>query len=228
MFRAQKVGNDIYGVKSNWKLESSLGDTAETGFRHNVHYHQYFHGYTEVRVEKPNGKYSIQRIYTEDWYVQKLTKSQWLQVKVLMLILVLFAAFSYCFAMTRSGFEGNLSRIVAIPGFISVILLFLLVASTIGFVSLKRKMTWWEQYSSTNRVDKFSLFASVMLLMTAILIGLNCFFGVESVLKELLLASGVLLSALCTFLMYLINKKIDYFTEKNCAILPEGEKHLIL
>ena len=77
-------------------------------------------------------------------------------------------------------------------------------------------------------MDKFSLFASVMLLMTAILVGLNCFFGVESVLKELLLASGVLLSALCTFLMYLINKKIDYFTEKNCAILPEGEKHLIL
>ena len=70
MRNRQKVGNDIYGVKSDWKLQQRLGETAETGFRHNDHYHKYFHGYTELRIEKPNGKYRIERYYTDDWHVQ--------------------------------------------------------------------------------------------------------------------------------------------------------------
>ena len=228
MLKVQKVGNDIYGVKSNWKLESALGDTAETGFRHNTHYHQYFHGYTEVRVEKPNGKYAIERIYTDNWYVQKLSDSRWILTKAVMLLLSFLSAILYIFFMTRDDFAGNVSNIVAIPGFISVILLILLIASTLGFVSTKRKMTWWEQYSSSNRIDKFSLICSVMLGLTGLLIVGNCFLGVENVPKELLLAFGVLVCAFLTFAMYLINKKIDYYEEKNDVVLPEGERHLIL
>ena len=53
--RNRQVGTDIYGVKNGWKLEQRLGDTAETGFRHDDYYHKYFHGYTELRIEKLNG-----------------------------------------------------------------------------------------------------------------------------------------------------------------------------
>ena len=68
--RNRQVGTDIYGVKNGWKLEQRLGDTAETGFRHDDYYHKYFHGYTELRIEKPNGKYKIERYYTDSWYRQ--------------------------------------------------------------------------------------------------------------------------------------------------------------
>ena len=228
MFKAEKIGNDIYGVKSNWKLESSLGDTAETGFRHNYRYHKYFYGYTEVRVEQPNGRYSIKRIYTDDWYRQDINDKTWIMTKFLMLILCAFAAIFYGFVMTREGFSGNTNSIVAIPGFCSVILLILLIAASIQFVFTNRKMTWWEQHSSRERMDKISIVTAAMLGLTSILIIANCFFGVDNIGKEVVLGICVLLCSIACFVMYLINKKIKYITVKNEVQLPEGERHLIL
>ena len=223
-----KVGNDIYGVKSNWKLEQKLGDSAETGFRHNDRYHKYFHGYTEVRVEKPNGKYAIQRIYTEDWYAQDCSDNRWIANKVLVLLLAVFSFVFYIITMSLPGLEGNVSRYVAIPGFSSILLLIFLVASSIGYVFTKRKMTWWEQHSSRSRIDKLSITCGVLLSLTALLIVVNIFTGVEQPVSELLLALRVALCAAADFVIYFLENKTTYKTIKNDAVLPEGEAHLIL
>lgn len=224
----EKVGNDIYGVKSDWKLKQRLGESAETGFRHNDHYHKYFHGYTEIRIEKENGKYRIERYYTDDWYVQDVSDQKWILWKFLQLILSVFSTIGYFWLMTRPNLEGNTSRIVAIPGLTSVPLLILLLASAIGYVFTKRKMTWWEHHASTERIMRYTLITGTMLLLTGLLILLNIFGGVENAAAECGLAFGVMGTALAPFAMYFLEKKVDYKTEKNDVILPPGEAHLIM
>lgn len=224
----EKVGNDIYGVNSDWKLRQRMGETAETGFRHNDRYHKYFHGYTEVRIEKENGKYRIERYYTDDWYVQDVSDSKWLLLKFLQLALSVFSTAGYFWLMARPDLEGNTSRLVAIPGLISVPLLILLLASTIGYVFTKRKMTWWDYHASTGRMMRYTLITGTMLLFTGVLIFVRIFGGVENAAAELKLAFGVMITALAPFIMYYMEKKTDYKTEKNDVQLPSGEAHLIM
>lgn len=225
--RNRQVGNDIYGVKSGWKWEQRLGDTAETGFRHDDYYHKYFHGYTELRIEKPNGKYKIERYYTDDWYLQDCSDQKWMYQKIAQLALALISAFGYFWLMSRPNLEGNTSRFVAVPGFVSVVLLILLVASTIGYVATKRRMTWWEHYASTTRLERYTLLTGGIILFTGVADLLHLVTGVEHLAAELGLAAGILLVGCIPFLMYALEKKMPYTTEKNEVELPPGETHLI-
>lgn len=224
----KKVGNDIYGVNSDWKLRWRMGESAETGFRHNDHYHKYFHGYTEVRIEKENGKYRIERYYTDDWYVQDVSDRKWIVWKFLLLALSVFSTACYFWLMSRPDLEGNTSRIVAIPGLISVPLLILLLASAIGYVFTKRKMTWWEHHASTERIMRYTLITGTMLLLTGLLLLFQILGGVERPAAEAKLALGVIGTALAPFLMYYLERSINYRTEKNEVELPVGENHLIM
>lgn len=226
--QTEKVGNDIYGVKNNWKIEQRLGETADSGFHHNDHYHKYFRGYTEIRTETPNGRYCIQRFYTEDWYVQDVSDGRWIGHKLGYLLLSLYAAGSYLWFMSRPDHSGNVSRIVAIPGFIAIIFLILLLASVIGYVFAKRRMTWWEKYASSERIKRYGGFSAFLLLLTAILIFGNIFFGVENAAAEIGLGIGVLSSAITLFVLWYLEAHMPYRREKNDVELPPGEAHRIL
>lgn len=225
--RNRQVGTDIYGVKNGWKLEQRLGDTAETGFRHDDYYHKYFHGYTELRIEKPNGKYKIERYYTDNWYRQDCSDKKWILQKILQLGLTLISAFGYFWLMSRPDLEGNTTHLVAIPGFVSVVLLILLVASSIAYAATKRKMTWWEHYASTTRMERYTLLTGGMIVLTGVVDVLQLFSGVRHLGAEIGLAAGILLVGCIPFLMYYLEKKMHYITEKNDVELPPGEKHLI-
>lgn len=224
----EKVGNDIYGVKKNWKLMERAGETSETGFRHNDHYHKYFHGYTEIRIPKANGGCRIERYYTDDWYVQETSDARWAGTKILYLSLTVFILVGYFYLMTRPGLQGNTSRIVAIPGFLAVPFLVLLLASAIGYAVTKRRMTWWEHEASSKRVTRYALIAGILLLLTGVFILLNIWTGVEHTAAEVALALGVMVTAAASFAMFYLEKKMCYKTEKNEVKLPPGEAHLIM
>ncbi len=225
---AKKVGNDIYGVKSNWKLEARMGETAETGFRHNSRYHNYFHGYTEVRVEKPRGGYTIQRVYTEDWYVEEGSRRNWLLRKVVSFCLVVAMNVLFLFLMTRPHFSGNQSFLVSIPGFFSLPCLVLLDASTVGYLCSKRNMTWWEFVSGKKRMRLFAFLVALSQMATAAMVVINGYLTSANRKEEGILALGIGLCSLLTWWVYGMQKRISYTRQKNETNLPEGEVHLIL
>lgn len=224
----EKVGNDIYGVKNDWKMKQRLGETAETGFRHNDHYHKYFHGYTEVRIEKENGKYRIERYYTDDWYMQDVSDRKWYAYKLLMPLLTVLSAVAYFSLMSLPGLEGNTSHIAAVPGFLAVPVFVLLFASSLGYAGTKRKMTWWEQHTSAQRIKWFSLAEAVLLLLTGLLILFMIFGGTADVAGEIMLGLGVIAAAAGPLAMYVLEHRMRYKTEKNDVKLPDGEYHVIL
>lgn len=224
----EKVGNDIYGVKSNWKASRRLGETAETGFRHNDHYHKYFHGYTEVRTEKSGGGYKIKRIYTDNWYVKKLSDKTYYIMKAVYLCLCLFACVLFCWLMSRPYFDGNYVRAVAVVELISLLCLGLLTVSVTVYLFTKRRMTWWEYYSSSHRIKRYSLAATIGQIFTAVFIIVNMFQGVESVKRECMLAMGICVCAAATFTLFLLEEKALYEEEENRVNLPKGELHKIL
>lgn len=224
----KKVGNDIYGVKSDLALKQKLGETGDTEFRHSDHFHKYFHGYTEVRTEKSNGKYQIQRLYTSDWYIQDLSKKKYVLLRILYTALLLLSASMYLWMMTRNDYDGTRSALVAVPGYIVMVGLILLSASLIAYICTKRKMTWWDQYATSGRVRRYSFITAILMWMTSLCIFANICIGVESVGKEMILGIAILVCGLLIFLIYLIERQIPYKEEKNDTVLPKGELHLIL
>lgn len=224
----EKKGNDIYGVKSNLSRKFRIDDTGETGFRHSNYYHKYFHGYTEVRMAKPDGKYEIRRVYTAPWLVQDVLDERRILIRLLYLLNTVCSALLYIWLMSRPGFSGNTSRLVALPGFSALICLFLQFVSVISYVCTKRRMTWWEQYSGSAKVKNFSLATSVCLILTGVMMLVNIAVSGAAVGKEGLLAAGVWICGGVDFIVYRVEKGMPYREEKNDVILPEGEIHQIL
>ena len=152
---------------------------------------------------------------------------KWMLQKISELGLALLTAFGYFWLMSRPNLEGNTSHLVAIPGFVSVVLLILLVASSIAYAATKRKMTWWEHHASTTRMERYTLLTGGMIVLTGAVDLLQLFSGVRHLDAEIGLAAGILLTGCIPFLMYVLEQKMHYTTEQNDVELPPGEKHLI-
>ena len=66
-----------------------------------------------------------------------------------------------------------------------------------------------------------------MIVLTGVVDLLQVFTGVRRPGAEIGLAAGILLIGCIPFLMFYLEKKMHYTTEKNNVELPPGEKHLI-
>ncbi|MCD8104425.1 MAG: hypothetical protein LUF35_05360 [Lachnospiraceae bacterium] len=223
----EKVGNDIYGVNSNWKLDQKAGKSTEDGIRRSTYYHKYFRGYTEIRTEKANGGYKVERFYTEPWLVQDVTPAMYVWYRMMYVLLVVVTCAGYLALMCQDGFGGTYSLLVAIPEFASVVGLILLVAATVNYVFMRKRMTLYDHHSSSDNLKKASVIASACLAATALMIVVNIFLGVDSAINELKLAGCVLLCAAAAGVVYLIERGMPYREEENHTVLPAGEAHEI-
>lgn len=224
--------DNIYGIsekrgKSAFWGFSGETETPETGFRHSNYYHKYFRGYTEVRNEKPNGKYSTQRIYTAPWIVQDLSGARFVLLRILYFVLAFGSGAIYFTAMSVRV-PGNSSWYVAIPGLPTIGVLFFLAACLVAYLVRPRKMTLWDHSSGSKRLKAAALCTALIQLATAL--AKIIFILIEPkthVITELLCTAGVVCSACAAYLIYHVEKRVKYREEENHVILPEGEKHEI-
>lgn len=223
----QKVGNDIYGVKANWKLDWKTGKNTGSDIQRSNYFHRYFHGYTEIRIPKPNGGYKIKRYYTEPWLVQDVEPSVYVAYRAMYFVLTMAACLGFWLLMSGEGYDGNMSVIVAVPEFLTVLSLILLFAAMLNYVFMRKRMTWYDHRSSSGNIKKAAVCAAVCMGATALMIVVNIFFGVTSVFNELKLAGGVLVCAVGALIIFLVEKDMPYREEKNDTVLPEGEAHAI-
>lgn len=225
--RRQSDLSDIYGVKrikSN-PLEKD-NDVPESGFRHSDSYHRYFRGYTEIRREKSNGRYSMERYYTQPWIVSAASGQVYWLTRLMYAALVILSWILYLWTMC-ADLGSNHSLLVAVPGLPSVIFLFLLSAVTISYIFVRQKMTLWEHESSTKRLKYFSLLTGGCIALTAICKLIYLLSCGGSVRSELISIGITLAAAACAAALFLLERKVIYTTIPHDTVLPEGETHEI-
>lgn len=225
--RRQSDLDDIYGVKrikSN-PLEKD-NDVPETGFRHSDSYHKYFRGYTEIRREKPNGRYSVERYYTQPWIVSSASPRAYWLTRLMYAALLCLSWILYIRTMCMD-LDSNRAWLVVIPGFPVMILLLLLSIAVLNYIFVRKKMTLWDHESSTKRLKTFSLLTGGCMVLTAVtkVIYILAFGG--NVRGELLSIGMALLAAACAGMLCLLERKVVYTTIPNDTVLPEGEAHEI-
>lgn len=223
----EKVGHDIYGVQADWKTDQKLGRSAESGFHHSAYFHKYFRGYTEVRTDKPGGGYRIERFYTQPWVIQDVSNQVYVLYRVVYALLFLVIGVLFYQAAAMDGRAGNHSFLGAVGVITSVVCLILLAAAVVNYCFIRRQMTLWDHQSSSGSLKKAALAAAAAMTASAVLIVVNCLFGVESIFFELQLAGSLLVPAVLSVAIYFLEKNAPYRQEPNHTVLPEGEKHEI-
>lgn len=225
--RRQSDLADIYGVKkikSN-PLERKV-DASETGFRHSDYYHRYFRGYTEIRREKPNGKFRVERYYTRPWIVRCASWPVYWLTRVLYSSLVTLAAMLFLWAMCWR-LDSNCCALVAFFGVVSAIALFLLGAVTVSYIIVPKRMTLWDHASSTKRLKITSLLTACCMALTAAakVVYLLLYRGNPG--GELRCIGVILLAAASAAVVNCAEREAVYSTVPNDTVLPEGEAHEI-
>lgn len=225
--RRQSELDDIYGVKrmkSN-PLEKD-NDAPETGFRHSDSYHRYFRGFTEIRVPKGNGRFQIQRYYTQPWIVStESSKDYWLK-RALMMILLVSSWGAYITGMCLPV-ESNRWWITVIPGLSAMVALVILSAVVVNCLFARRKMTLWVYESTSKRLKLLSGIAAGCFALTVMtkLVHLLLYGGEAA--AELRGCGLVLAAALATAAIHFLERRTEYTAVPNDTVLPEGEAHEI-
>ena len=229
MFRKKHDVTDIYGVKH--KSESPFTvrgqeEAPESGRRHSDYYHKYFRGYTEIRKVNEKGRVSLERYYVRPWIVSDLTAGKYWLLRLLYAVLAIASAGLFVAALLQR-IPSNYSVLVALPGYASALLIFLLLVSTVGYMFVPKKMTLWDYHSSTKRLKRFAL-------ATAIGQGLTAVATVVYLLCNLVFVSETLQSVVLTVIsvffslaIHLIERKVPYTEMPNETKLPAGEAHEI-
>ncbi len=220
----ERVGNDIYGVKSNLRLEQEVKKQSKDDITRSKYYHRYYHGYTEIRNEKLNGHISIQRIYTSPWIEQDVTQMAYVYNRIIFAFLTIGTDVLFALMMTSDYFSGTHSILVAIPTFFAFLGLLLLTAALLNYIFMHKKMTWYDHHSASDGLRRASIYTSISLAVTAMCVLINMFFGVTSIGHEILLMAGLLFCAGACLLIWYIEKNIPYKEIPNTTKLPPGEK----
>lgn len=224
-FRKKHDITDIYGVRGKKNEGFRLPDSPSKR-SYSRHYHNYFRGYTEVRRENAKGRMVVERYYTKPWIVSGLSTGKYWLVRLLYVLLMAASIVLFVTALTRD-LPGNRHWVVALPGLPTIPVLFLLAIVTVTYITVPKKMTLWDHSSSTKRIKGLSLAAAIIQTVTALtLTGYTLVTGQETA-RSLLCAAMVLAAAICSGVMFLIERKLPYKEIPNDTKLPQGEAHQI-
>lgn len=203
---------------------SDLGER-ETGFRHSTYYHKCFRGFTEVRHVNEKGRIVIERRYTAPWQYHCLTNVQWVLTKVAYVLGALVSTLLFLWATTRPVIS-NLSAIVAVPGFLSGLLLLLLWMSVFAYVSAPRKMTLWEYDSGKGKIQLFTRLAAAAMALTVVakivFIGVWLNFSWEGEVGGLVALAAAVIPPV---LIYIAERNMKYTELANDTVVTEEERY---
>lgn len=229
-FRKKHDITDIYGVRgmkdSPFATKGEV-EAPETGYRHSDHYHKYFRGYTEIRKLNAKGRVVVERCYTKPWIVSGLSGRNYWLVRLLYACLVAVSAALFIAVLCRRDVPGNTSWIVALPGFLSVIPLFLLAVVTVIYIFVEKKMTMWVYASSTKRLKVLSLVTGICQALTALTLAGFALATGEETPRSMACAALLLAAACCSGALFFLERNMPYTEIPNETRLPEGEAHEI-
>lgn len=226
--------DNFYGNKGKdaaGKAEAKYFGDDESAIRHSRHYHDYFRGYTEVRTENPQNRwkpYKIQRVYTAPWIEPDMERPLYLSYCCAYVLLTAICAVLFVTALIDRQVPGNYSWIVAIPGYSSVLAVFLLAVGTGAYLLRPRRMTLYEHSSSAGRLKIFALAAAIGCGLTALTsLGFLLLAGQGETARSLITAAKLAGASTAALGVWLLERNMSYREIKNTTKLPEGEAHRI-
>lgn len=189
------------------------------GTWHSQAYHRFFEGYSEVSVPKPNGKgYTIQRVYTSDYYRQDLTGGQRLLLRGL--YVVLFLCIAYLFISTAVlPVTSNATWYVVLAQVVSIPFLFWILIAFFSYLPAGLDLTINDYRTTSLALQKATIGVAIGLgvntLATLVFIFLNLS---NEPLVELLCGGKYLAAGLLALFMNRVEKKVHYL------IIPSQNK----
>lgn len=226
---------NLYGISQKDPISKAYdelgGESGGTGFRHSRYYHNFYRGYTEVRTEEFNGKrwrYRSQLIYTAPYKQADVSSEAYLYYLISYVVLTILAILCYLKALTEPAVPGNSSVLVAIPGFLTVVPLILLIVSLLGYLFRKKRMTLYAWSGSSKRLKFSGLAVGIGEAATALASLAAIFVYPGTPVKNALLCIGMLLlGAGAGFFLFYLENNMPYVDVENTVSVPEGEVHEI-
>lgn len=227
------VGN-IYGNQSSDDISKAnkryFGDDGDK-IHHSRYYHRYYEGYTEVRTENPGNKYvpyKTQRIYTAPYTVVDVQAPVYLFYKFAYAVLFVLAGMLYLSAMTDGEIPVNASKLAGVTVMVTLVPLFVLLVSLVGYYFRPKKMKLYDYRTSTRKL-KYSAVASAAGCMVTVVAVLIYFaiMGFTTVAAEILYMLKLAGAAASCMGIYLMERELHYKQVENDVVLPKGEYHLI-
>lgn len=208
---------DIYGVRSQTREleEASSADSV----RHSDSYHRYFRGYTELRRKQADGKYVLERYYTQPWILCAGHTGR-RKAGYVLLAAGGWALFVWALCLPATS---NASWAVALPGLTAAVLLVLFSGALVSYCFRPRKMTIGIQTLTSGRLRWSALAACCAMALTA---AGKCSCGVRGGTEAASLA-GVVLAAMAMLAVFRLEQRAMYTTVPNDTVLPEGEAYEI-
>ena len=222
--------DNIYGNKGKGAAdraeEKYFGDS-EGKLRHSKYYHDYFRGYTEVRIENPGNRYKpykVKRIYTAPWIVADVKSGVYFGYCCCYVLLALLCAILFVTALTDRAVAGNYSPVVAVPGYLSVVALLLFVIYTVAYLLRPKRMTLYEHSSSTGRLKAASLATGILCGLTALVsLGYLLFADAGSTGRPLISVAKLAGASVSALGVWALERNMSYAEKENSTVLPEGE-----
>lgn len=225
LFYKQKL-DDIYGVKSDRPAYQRIPDFNQEHYG-NKRYHNYFRGYTEMRVVRPNGSIKIERVYTSPWQVAAISDRTRVLIKIAYFLLFAVCAFLYVFAMTRDV-PGNKHWIVGITGLPVVAFLIFMFTRTIIYITHPRRMTYWDIISGPKRLRQTAGLTALIVAVTGVVLIVFALVTNEEVGRTIGCGLMDIGAAVCAAAVWFIERRVPYTEEENeNAASTSGEKYNI-
>lgn len=200
----------------------SGGMEAEKYIRHSSGYHDYFAGWTEKKVEKADGGYTIQRVYTFDYFQLEGSRGRFFFVK---LSYVLLCGLGLALFLLAFGQDSEMASFlpVTVLGALAPLPLLYLLYNFINIMVTPRKMTVG-QYRVMRKFRMTALVVSI--LLTIMLIASLIYYVTRPDsrdLNRLLLQGG---AALSFWGLYLFEKHLKYLTIENPNKTEKGTNEI--
>lgn len=134
---------------------------------HSRAYHRFFAGYTEVKKVKQGGLgYTIDRVYTGQYFERRMGKGRSIALKALYLALYLAAAAAFVMSAVARVEINSVWYIVA-PEALSAAALVWAGVGVVNYLIAPMKMTKYEYNSSSRSLIRSSAVSFALLLVTA-------------------------------------------------------------
>ena len=196
----------------NRKLRRRAEEDRDSGrgvLFHSIFYHNYLEGYKEVYETDANGKRRLKRTYVGMWYVQRLSRTQYILLRLLYVLLFAAMIALVAFAALSQRASGS-ALYVVIPEILVVCMFFrILYILAASYLFAPKKMTINDYETSSGAIRNASL---VMAVSTALCGAGSLIYGLihGSLTAELAPAGLFLLAGLTALVMNRIEHGVPY------------------
>lgn len=189
-------------------------------------YRRFYEGYTEVMVPKEGGGFRTDMVYTDPYYQPEISEKSWRLLKLFYWLLVLLSAANW-FAVSLLDTGANRTIYVYIPEIITLMgfLMMLRYLTERSFAPYKLIIREYKDAVRNLRMMCCILIGSQLLAAAMVLLHMVISLFTHSFDRnELLQIVGLLISAVCIYMIYRKEQRITYKTLPNKKANTKGHK----